>query len=224
MLSDSIVAPHVLLHMRPKIPMKIRFIAPFAVLFLPVTAASQSMSEQQQIREEGRSEVGKLITATNYDVMATLPMYVPTARVTSINDAQIAKGWGALRQQTEAAVPTQGSFFIRTGRIDVTVMGPDHALAFAPMTMEYPATSGRVSMPGSMTLAYERTATGWKIVHEHYSTGLTDEALANMADQASSQGDGLMGFLNLLLAGYTGGLSAVATELISQYAGDTCRR
>jgi ketosteroid isomerase-like protein len=204
--------------------MKIRFIVPVALLFLPVAAGTQSMGEQQRIREDIRAEVGRLITATNYDVMATLGMYVPTSRVTSINDAEIVKGWNGLRQQTEAAVTSQGSFFIRLGNVDVTLMGPDHALAFASMSMEYPSTSGRVNMPGSMTLAYERTPEGWKIVHEHYSTGLTDEALASMANQASSQGDGLMGFLSLLLAGYTGGLSGVATELLSQYAGETCRR
>ena len=33
-----------------------------------------------------------------------------------------------------------------------------------------------------------------------------------------------MDLLGLLLAGYTGGLSGAATELISQYAGETCRR
>jgi ketosteroid isomerase-like protein len=204
--------------------MKIRFIAPVALLFLPMAAASQSMSEQQRIREEIRVEVGKLITATNYDVMATLPMYVPTQRVTSINDAQIVKGWARLREQTEAAIPSQGSFFIRLGNVDVTLMGPDHALAFASMTMEYPSAAGRVNMPGSMTLAYERTPLGWKIVHEHYSTGLTEETLTNMASQASADGGGLVGLLRLLVAGLSGDLLGVGSALLDQYAGETCRR
>lgn len=203
--------------------MRIRFVAPLAILLIPAALTAQTPT-QQQIREEIRAEVRNLITATNYDVMATLPMYVASSRVTSINDTDIVKGWAGLRRQTEAAVPSQGSFFIRHGNVDVTVMGPDHALAFASMSTEYPAASGRVSMPGSMTLAYERTPAGWKIVHEHYSTGLTDEALASMANQANSEGDGLLGFLNLLLAGYTGGLPGVATELLSQYAGEICRR
>jgi ketosteroid isomerase-like protein len=204
--------------------MKIRFIAAAALLFLPVAAASQSASDQQQIREEIRAAVGRLITATNYDVMATLPMYEPTSRVTSINDAQIIKGWNGLRRQTEAAVPSQGSFFIRVGDIDVTLMGPDHALAFAPMSMEYPASSGRVAVPGSMTLAYERTPMGWKVVHEHYSTGLTEEALSTMANQASSQGDGLLGFLGLLVTALSGDVAGVGTVLLDQLAGETCRR
>jgi ketosteroid isomerase-like protein len=204
--------------------MKIRCIATIALLFVPVAAASQSASEQQQIREEIRAAVGRLITATNYDVMATLPMYESTSRVTSINDAQIIKGWSGLRRQTEAAVPSQGSFFIRVGDVDVTLMGPDHALAFASTSMEYPSPSGRVTMPGSMTLAYERTPMGWKVVHEHYSTGLTQEAVASMADQASSQGDGLLGFLGLLMAGLSGDVVGVGTALLDQLAGETCRR
>jgi ketosteroid isomerase-like protein len=204
--------------------MKIRFIAPVALLFLPVAATAQPMSEQQRIRDEIRVEVGRLITATNYDVMATLPMYVPTSRVTSINDAEIVRGWNGLRQATEAAVVSQGSFFVRLGNVDVTLMGPDHALAFASMSMEYPSAAGRVNMPGSMTLAYERTPDGWKIVHEHYSTGLTAETLASMADQASSQGDGLMGFLSLLLAGLSGDVIEVGTALLNQLGGEPCRR
>lgn len=204
--------------------MRIPFIACVALLFLPAGAASQTASDQQQIRREIRAEVGKLITATNFDVMATLPMYVSSSRVTSINDAQIVKGWAELRAQTEAAVPSQGSFFIRLGNVDVTVMGPDHALAFASMSMEYPSASGRVNMPGSMTLAYERTAMGWKVVHEHYSTGLTEEALTSMANQAGSQGDGLLGFLSLLLAGLSGDVIGVGSALLNQLGGETCRR
>ncbi|HEY0015447.1 MAG TPA: nuclear transport factor 2 family protein [Longimicrobium sp.] len=204
--------------------MQIRFIAPVILLLLPVTAATQPVSEQQRIREEIRAEVGRLITATNYEPMETLPLYVPTSRVTSINDAQILKGWSALRQQTEALAGAQGSFFVRLGTVDVTLMGPDHALAFAPMTMEYPTQSGPVRVPGSMTLAYERTQMGWKIVHEHYSTGLTQESMAKMANQASADGEGLAGFLRLLLAGLSGDLVGVGTALLDQYAGDTCPR
>ncbi|HEV3050234.1 MAG TPA: nuclear transport factor 2 family protein, partial [Longimicrobium sp.] len=144
--------------------------------------------------------------------------------VTSINDAQIVKGFRGLQRQTEAAVPSQGSFFIRLGNVDVTVMGPDHALAFASMTMEYPSATGRVNMPGSMTLAYERTPSGWKVVHEHYSTGLTEAALASMAQQASSEGDGLAGLLRILLAGLSGDLLGAGTALIDELSGDTCRR
>jgi ketosteroid isomerase-like protein len=204
--------------------MKIRLIAALALQFLPVAAASQSTAEQQQIREEIRAEVVKLMTATNYDVMATLPLYVSSSRVTSINDAQIVKGWAGLRQQTEAAVASQGSFFIRPGSVEVRVLGPDHALAFASMNMAYPSASGRVNMPGSMTLAYERTPAGWKIVHEHYSTGLTDEALANMANQASAGGGGLVGLLNLLVAGLSGDVLGFGSALLSQLGGDVCAR
>jgi ketosteroid isomerase-like protein len=193
-------------------------------LVLPIASSAQTVSQQQQTRDEIRAQVRTLVTATNYDVMATLPLYVPTSRVTSINDAQIVRGWSGLRRQTEAAVPSQGSLFIRTGEVDVTVMGPDHALAFAPLTMEYQTASGPVRLPGSMTLAYERTAGGWKIVHEHYSTGLNDEALASMAEQASTGGEGLLGFLRLLLAGFTGDAFGVASELLNQLGGITCPR
>lgn len=198
--------------------------AVLAILLFPAVAPAQVAREQQQVRDEIRAEVGKLITATNFDVMASLPMYVSSSRVTSINDAQIVRGWSALRRQTETQARSQGSFFVRLGEVNVTALGPDHALAYASMTMEYPSSTGRVNIPGSMTLAYERTPDGWKVVHEHYSTGLTEAALTSMAQQARSQGDGLVGFLRILFAGLSGGLDGIGVALLDELAGDTCPR
>lgn len=189
-----------------------------ASLLVPATASGQSTAPQR-LHEEVRSQVRNLITATNYDVMASMDMYVRSPRVSSINDERIVQGWNELYRQTRESVPSQGSFFVRLGEIDVTLMGTDHALAVAPMTMEYRTDAGPVRLPGSMTLAFERTADGWKILHEHYSTGLDQASLAQMAAQANAGGGGWGSFLRLLL-GFTGGQGGLMDELLN-LLGDT---
>jgi ketosteroid isomerase-like protein len=181
------------------------------------------MAQQQRLYDEVRSQVTSLITATNYDVMASMDMYVRSPRTSSINDERIVQGWNDLYRQTRESVASQGSFFVRLGEIDVTAMGPDHALAVAPMTIEYSTDAGPVRLPGSMTLAFERTPDGWKIVHEHYSTGLDQESLAQMAAQANAGDSGFLGLFRLLLTGLSGDVLGFAGELLNQY-GDTCPR
>jgi ketosteroid isomerase-like protein len=200
----------------------------FALLLCAAFAAppvqAQGTAAQQRTSEEIRAQVRTLMTATNYDVMGTLDLYVRSPRVSSINDETIVQGWRGLVQATEAAAPNQGNFFVRVGEVDVTLMGTDHALAVAPMTMEYQTDNGRVRLPGSMTLAFERTEGGWKILHEHYSTGLDQEALASMAEQAAAEDSGVSGLLGILFQTLIGDYDGAVGGLANMLAGDTCPR
>jgi ketosteroid isomerase-like protein len=191
-----------------------------AALLFPVSIRAQSPPSQQSRNEEVRTQVQALIKATNFDVMATMDMYVRSPRLTSINDERIVEGWNDLNRQTREGVSAQGSFFVRLGEIDVTPMGTDHALAVAPMTMEYRTECGPAQLPGSMTLALVRTPDGWKILHEHYSTGVDQEAVARMAAQANAGGSA-GGLLRLLLMGLSGDYLGAFSQLLDQY-GSTC--
>lgn len=192
-----------------------------AALLLPAAISAQSLTSQQRLHDEVRTQVQSLITATNFDVMATMDMYVRSSRLSSINDERIVQGWKELDRQTREAVASQGSFFVRLGRIDVTLMGTDHALAVAPMTMDYRTECGPAQLPGSMTLALERTPEGWKILHEHYSTGLDQEAVSRMAAQANAGGSGAAGLLRLLLMGLSGDYLGAVSQLLDQF-GSAC--
>lgn len=192
-----------------------------AALLLPTALSAQPSASQQRLQEEVRVQVQNLIKATNYDMMATMGMYVRSPRVSSVNDAHIVRGWNDLLRATRESAASPGSFFVRVGEIDVTPMGADHALAVAPMTMEQETECGRVQLPGSMTLALERTPEGWKILHEHYSTGLDQDALSRMAAQANAGGTGAVGFLRLLLMGLSGDLLGAAGAFLDQY-GSAC--
>lgn len=192
-----------------------------AVLLFPAPIRAQLSPSQPRFDEEVRTQVRSLITATNFDLMATMEMYVRSPRLTSINDERIVQGWNDLHRQTREAVSTQGSFFVQLGEIEVTPMGTDHALAVAPMTMDYRTECGPAQLPGSMTLALERTPDGWKILHEHYSTGVDPEAVARLAAQANAGGSGAGGLLRVLLMGLSGDYLGAVGQLLDQY-GSTC--
>jgi hypothetical protein len=91
--------------------------------------------------------------------------------------------------------------------------------------MYWRTPNGTVSAPGSMTLAYERTVSGWKIVHEHYSTGLDDQTRQRLAQASSARSNvGSADLLRLLVAGLGGGYSALASQLLDMLAPAQCSR
>jgi len=153
--------------------------------------------------------------------MATLAQYAQNARVTSVNSETIVTGWEGLVSQTRAQMP--GAFTMQTGKLDIMGLGPDHALVVAPFTMYYRVNGNLVSVPGSMTLAYERTNLGWKIIHEHYSQGLDDQTKARLAQAANGAGR-VTGadLLRLLLMGLGGGAPAVLSGMADMLASQGC--
>jgi hypothetical protein len=193
-----------------------------AALILASTGHAQtvlSAADEAAIRQS----VLRLIDETNNNPMATLSEYVSNARVTSVNDETIVTGWNGLVEQTRQA--QAGSFSMQTGTLDMVGMGPGHALVVAPFTMYWRTPNGTVSAPGSMTLAYERTLSGWKIVHEHYSTGLDDQTRQRLAQASSARSNvGSADLLRLLVAGLGGGYSALASQLLDMLAPAQCSR
>jgi len=168
-----------------------------------------------------RESVLRLIDATNNDPMATLSEYVASSRVTSVNGETIVTGWDGLVTQTRQA--QAGSFSMQTGMLDIVGMGANHALVVAPFTMYWRTSRGVVSAPGSMTLAYERTSQGWRIIHEHYSEGLDDQTRQRLA-QAGSRGSGVTtgDLLRLLVAGLGGPYAELANQLLGVVSAGRC--
>ncbi|HEU0053844.1 MAG TPA: nuclear transport factor 2 family protein [Longimicrobium sp.] len=159
------------------------------VLFLLLPGRAASAQQLSAASETAiRVHVAQLIEATNSNPLATLEKYVASSEVTSVNDETIVRGWSALVRQTQGT--PAGSFYMQLGEVQIVGMGPQHALAVAPFTMSYQTNDGPVVVPGSMTLAFSWTADGWKIIHEHYSTGLDERSKQRLASAASS-GSGL---------------------------------
>lgn len=157
-----------------------------SALLAPIVSARAQTMLSMDDEEAIHQSVLLLVERTNNEPMATLQQYAQNSRVTSVNSENIVTGWDGLVRQTKAS--RAGAFTMQTGRLDIAGMGPDHALVVAPFTMFYRVDGSLVSVPGSMTLAYERTAGGWKIIHEHYSEGLDEQARARIARAASGFG------------------------------------
>lgn len=189
---------------------------------LPIAVSAQTTLPQADVAAI-RQSVLSLMDATNNNPMATLSEYVQNSRVTSVNDETIVQGWDRLVEQTRTA--QAGAFSIQAGNLDLVGMGPDHALVIAPFTMYYRTANGVVTAPGSMTLAYERTAAGWKIVHEHYSQGLDDQTKQRLSQAAAGRAQVTpTDVLRLLLAGLGGGSVSIASELLNLLSPNSCTR
>jgi ketosteroid isomerase-like protein len=200
----------------------VRASALLVLLALPATAV-----HAQQLSAAGdvaiRRHVRELVDATNHNPMATLQKYVQSAEVTSINDETIVRGWSSLVQQTQGAAA--GSFFLQLGDVSLVGMGSQAALAIAPFTMSYRTADGPVQVPGSMTLAFSWTSDGWKIVHEHYSTGLDERSRQRLSQAAASGGGLTFGDLaNLVMTALGGGGTwEAALQLVQTLMSDNCR-
>jgi len=191
-----------------------------AALALALTPAAAQTPLPFADEDAIRRSVAFLIDRTNNDPMGSLPEYVQTKRVTSVNSETIVTGWDALVTQTRGQQSGAGSFSMVAGRLDIVPMGDDHALVVAPFTMYYRVNGSLVNVPGSMTLAYERTEGGWKILHEHYSQGLDEQTRRRL----SNAGRGVTGadLLRLVLLGIGGTSSQLVGALSSMLQSQGC--
>jgi ketosteroid isomerase-like protein len=95
--------------------------------------------------------------------------------VTSAGVGIIYRGWNAIRAATDDAAAENALLKVELGKVDVTPLGADTALAVAPMTVSShpPARDGSLTnAPGALSIVVKRTPEGLRIVHEHYSLKL----------------------------------------------------
>ncbi len=203
-----------------RLPTVVSASALLVLLAVPAAAPAQQLSTAADLTI--RRHVRELVDATNSNPIATLQRYAHSAEVTSINDETIVRGWSSLVQQTQAT--PAGSFYLQTGDVNIIAMGSQAALAIAPFTMSYQTAGGPVQVPGSMTLAFSLTSDGWKIVHEHYSTGL-DEGSRQRLNQAASSGAGLTfgDLASLFMTAMGGSTWETALELVQTLMSGNCR-
>jgi ketosteroid isomerase-like protein len=187
------------------------------VLALSPAAAQSPLSPADS--DAIRRSVAVLIERTNNDPMGTLSEYVQSPHVTSVNSEAIVTGYDALVAQTRTQ--RAGAFTMASGELDISGMGADHALVVAPFTMYYRINGSTVTVPGSMTLAYERTSDGWKILHEHYSEGLDEQTRRRLAGAARG---GVTGadLLRLAILGLGGTSAQMVGALSSMLASQGC--
>jgi uncharacterized protein (TIGR02246 family) len=124
---------------------------------------------------QGRAEIQRFVRAyveahNKADATALMEAVKRSPDVSSVNDGQITRGWEGIRTQTDELTGKEGSFKVSIGTMDVTPLGPSHALVVAPTTITVTTAQGPVEARGAVTLVLEKAAGSWKIINEHYST------------------------------------------------------
>jgi len=123
------------------------------------------------VRTEVQQAVRAYVDAINKADAATLvEMYSREAGVTSVGDGQITRGWDAIRSTADSIAGAEGKYKVATGSIDVTPLGPGHALALTSTILTVKSGDQEVQLRGAMTLVYKKIGAEWKIIHDHTST------------------------------------------------------
>ena len=140
-----------------------------AVLVL-LTASTSLAQAPAALRTEVQNVVRAYTDAANKaDTSAYTEIYSRQAGVTSIADGTILRGWEAIRTDADSMLGREGGYQISVGSIDVTPLGTGFVLAVAPTTVNVQTDKGAVLLHRALTLVLQRTAEGWKIIHDHTS-------------------------------------------------------
>jgi ketosteroid isomerase-like protein len=105
------------------------------------------------------------------------------AAVSSIASGRLYRGWDAISASSGENLLAIARIAVALGPVDVTPLGPDSALAVAPMTVtaeRFPQDGGgkliSTDYPGALTMIVKRTPEGLRLIHEHHSVQLQGPA------------------------------------------------
>lgn len=120
---------------------------------------------------EIRAEVARYVSAVNSgDARAIADLYIRKPGVSSAGDGEITEGW-------QGVLALLGDFMRGMGRVtmsadSITVTPIGEGAAVAVLVYRWTGVQGRdtTRSVGAMTLVYERTPQGWRVVHDHTST------------------------------------------------------
>ena len=148
-----------------------------ALTLVPMSAVSATKPTATRQRVSAQGFVRSYVDAMNRAEVATMMgMFSKRPGVTSIGDGEISRGWGSIRTDAQQILGKEGTFKFTIGSIDVTPLGASYALVVAPFTFTIFSQPDTVELPAAMTLVLERSGMSWKVIHEHWSSRMTDDA------------------------------------------------
>src|SRR5437773_8738933 len=142
-----------------------------AMLVVGTPCLTAQQPSAATVRTEVLQAVRAYVDAINKaDAAALTEMYSREAGVTSVGDGQITRGWDAIRSIADSIAGAEGKYKVATGSIDVTPLGPGHALALTSTILTVKSGDQEVQLRGAMTLVFKKIGAEWKIIHDHTST------------------------------------------------------
>lgn len=127
----------------------------------------------QEVEPDARAQVLAVLQAAEDgwnrgDLEAYLDSYARDETTRFAGRDQVTRGWEEVLTRYQAGYPDrQAMGRLAFGDLEVTLLGPDHALVFGRWLLR----RGEQEPQGLFTLLLERRAEGWKIVHDHTSSG-----------------------------------------------------
>lgn len=120
---------------------------------------------------EIRAEVGRYVSAVNSgDARAVADLYIRKTGVSSAGDGEITEGWQGVLALLGDVIRAMGRVTMSAESVTVTPIGDNASIAV--FVYQWTGVRGRdtTRSRGAMTLVYERTPQGWRVVHDHTST------------------------------------------------------
>ena len=118
-----------------------------------------------------RAEVATYVAAVNRgDARAVADLYARSGGVSSVGDGEVTRGWSDVRALLADFVSAMGRVTMSTDSLTVTPLGQRAAIAVFLYTWSGIRGADTTRLRGAMTLVYERTPDGWRVVHDHTST------------------------------------------------------
>ncbi len=150
--------------------------ARFVVLAVSVAgalslASAERLFGQSDLSREIAAEVKRYVEAVNSgDERRVADLYARRPGVSSAGDGEITRGWSEILVLLRDFMGSLGSVTMTTDSLSVSPVGSGGAVAV--FKYRWVAVGGRDTTiyDGAMTLVYERTPQGWRVVHDHTST------------------------------------------------------
>ena len=145
-------------------------VAVLAFLAGPAAPAAAPAGAPQASRAEVEAFVAGYIDAHNgTDRGAVMEMFCRQPEVSWVEMGAIIRGWESIRSGAGVLAGELGTHRVSLRAMDVSPLGPDHALVVAPLMIELAAVDGEAQIRGAMTLVLERASGRWRVLHEHLS-------------------------------------------------------
>ncbi|MBI1950286.1 MAG: nuclear transport factor 2 family protein [Acidobacteria bacterium] len=145
-------------------------VAVLAFLAGPAAPAAAPGASPPALRAEVEAFVAGYIDAHNgTDRGAVMEMFCRQPEVSWVEMGAIIRGWESIRAGAGVLAGELGTHRVSLGAMDVSPLGPDHALVVAPLMIELATVNGDAQIRGAMTLVLEKASGRWRVLHEHVS-------------------------------------------------------
>jgi uncharacterized protein (TIGR02246 family) len=103
------------------------------------------------------------------DATKLMSLIAKEPTVTSAGQGEVFRGWDEIRKNVDQSITTSPGSKITLATMTIQPLGPDAAVAVAPVVLGFTQRPQQVQVNGAASLVIRRSATGLTVVHEHFS-------------------------------------------------------